>query len=74
MSTKEQINTILDSYSEEQLVNLLCMLQSMQKIADEEADEAYCQKLYDEYLQNPEPVSEMMSLEDFAAELGIDLS
>ena len=50
------------------------MLQSMQKIADEEADEAYCQKLYDEYLQNPEPVSEMMSLEDFAAELGIDLS
>ena len=74
MSTKEQINTILDSYSEEQLVNLLSMLQSMQKIADEEADEAYCQKLFDEYLQNPEPVSEMMSLEDFAAELGIDLS
>ncbi len=32
------------------------------------------EQLYDKYLQNPEPVSEMMSLEDFAAELGIDLS
>lgn len=74
MSTKEQINTILDGYSEAQLINVLSMLQSMQRIAEEEADEAYCQKLYEEYMQNPEPVSEMTSLEDFAKELGIELS
>lgn len=73
MSTKERINTILDGFSEEMLLNALTMLESLQKAVDEAADEAYCQRLYDDYRQNPEPIDEMMDIEDFAKELGIVL-
>ena len=49
------------------------MLQSLRHIVDDAEDDAYCQKLYDEYKNNPSDSSENVSLEDFANELGINL-
>ena len=43
------------------------------KYTDTVIDDAYCQKLYDEYKNNPSDPSENVSLEDLAKELKIEL-
>lgn len=73
MSAKEKIINLINDFSEEQLEELLTMLQSLRRIVDDAEDDAYCQKLYDEYKNNPSDSSENVSLEDFANELGINL-
>lgn len=74
MSTKEQIITLINSFSEEQLESVLTVLQSLKNIADEAEDEAYCKKMYDEYKSNETELSQgTVSLDDFAKELGIAL-
>lgn len=73
MSAKEKIINLINDFSEEQLEELLTMLQSLRHIVDDAEDDAYCQKLYDEYKNNPSDSSENVSLEDFANELGINL-
>ena len=73
MSAKEKIINLINDFSEEQLEELLTMLQSLSHIVDDAEDDAYCQKLYDEYKNNPSDSSENVSLEDFANELGINL-
>ena len=72
MSAKEKIINLINDFSEEQLEELLTMLQSLRRIVDDAEDDAYCQKLYDEYKNNPSDSSENVSLEDFANELGIN--
>ena len=71
MSAKEKIINLINDFSEEQLEELLTMLQSLRHIVDDAEDD--CQKLYDEYKNNPSDSSENVSLEDFANELGINL-
>ena len=73
MSAKEKIINLINDFSEEQLEELLTMLQSLRHIVDDAEDDGYCQKLYDEYKNNPSDSSENVSLEDFANELGINL-
>ena len=73
MSAKEKIINLINDFSEEQLEELLTMLQSLRHIVDDAEDDAYCQKLYDEYKNNPSDSSENVSLEDFANELGINM-
>ena len=73
MSAKEKIINLINDFSEEQLEELLTMLQSLRHIVDDAEDDAYYQKLYDEYKNNPSDSSENVSLEDFANELGINL-
>lgn len=73
MSAKEKIINLINDFSEEQLEELLTMLQSLRHIVDDAEDDAYIQKLYDEYKNNPSDSSENVSLEDFANELGINL-
>ncbi len=74
MSTKEMIYNLIDGFSEEQLKDLLTMLQSLKYDSDAE-DDAYCAKLYDEYVNgSADDKSGKISIEDFASELGINLA
>jgi len=74
MSNRERCISILDSLAEEQLASVAVMLQSIRKLLDEAADDAYCQKLYLDYLNDTDPeVDNDISLHEYANELGIDL-
>lgn len=72
MSTKEMIYELINGFSDEQLKNVLSMLESLKNIVDEAEDEAYCNKLYDDYKAD-EATSDTVNIEDFAKELGIEL-
>lgn len=74
MSTKEMIYQLINDFSEEQLKELLTMLQSLKSIVADAEDDAYCVKLYDEYINDAsDDKADSMSIEDFASELGIYL-
>lgn len=74
MSTKEMINTLIDSFSDNQLKNVLAMLENLKAIVDEAEDDAYCNKLYDDYKYESTSADEAVELSEFAKELGISLS
>ena len=74
MSTKEKINSIIDSFSEMQLKNVLSMLENLKALIDDAEDEAYCNKLYDDYKADPDTDDGEIELSTFANELGISLS
>ncbi|MCL2025870.1 MAG: hypothetical protein FWG92_03590 [Leptospirales bacterium] len=57
---------LIDNFSDEQLANIATLL-------EDAADDAYCMRLCDDYLSNPNK-DETMSLEDFANSLVIGLS
>jgi len=65
MNTREKCLMLIDNLSDEQLANIAIIL-------EEAADDAYCQRLCDDYLSNPDK-DDAMALEDFANSLGIDL-
>ena len=71
MSTKEKCISILDSFSEAQLVNVLSILQAAQNAIEEAEDEAFCASLYEDYLNSEK--EEAVPIESLAAELGIAL-
>ena len=71
MTNRDECITLLDNFGEEQLSSVAAMLKSMKDMFDralEEArDEAFCQKLYQSYLDDPDPEKDdAMSIEDFA--------
>ena len=68
------INTLIDSFSEAQLKNVLSMLENLKAIVDEAEDDAYCNKLYDDCKSETEPAEDSVELSEFAKELGISLS
>ncbi len=76
MSTRERINSMIDEFSDEQLDDLLIMLMGLKKMLGAEMeDDAYCQKLLDDYLNDDSPDKhESITLDDFADELGINLN
>ena len=79
MTNRDECIAILDNFGEEQLGSVVAVLKGMKDIFDkalEDAlDEAYCQKLYQSYLDDPDPSKhDSMTLEDFADSLGISLS
>ena len=67
MSTRETCEAILDTFTDAQLVNVVAMLQAMRQTIDDLEDEAFCEKMAQEYDNDPMP------LENFAKELGITL-
>ncbi|MCL1863502.1 MAG: hypothetical protein FWF78_08050 [Defluviitaleaceae bacterium] len=78
MTNRDECIALLDNFGEEQLGSVLVVLKSMKDVFDnalEEAlDEAYCQKLYQDYLDDPDPSKhDSMTLEEFADSLGIAL-
>ena len=75
MSTKEQIYNIIDSFSDEQLTQVYTMIVSVKKMLDNEAaDDMFCRKLYNDYLNDTAPdKDETVPLNKLADELGIVL-
>ena len=54
MSEREQAKQIIDQLPEYKIGNLLLFLKGMQ-FDDAIEDDLYCQKLYDDYLNDPDP-------------------
>ena len=72
MSTRERCMELLDSVPEFKLGYVLAYLQGL--TADEAADDAFCEQLYQDYLNDPDPTKNTgISLERFAEELGVSL-
>lgn len=72
MSTREQINGLLDKVPEYKLGYVIGYLQGL--TADEETDDEFCEQLYQNYLNDPDPEKdETISAADLAKELGIAL-
>lgn len=72
MSNREMCAQLLDAVPEYKIGYVLAYLQGL--TADEAEDDAFCEKLYQDYLNDPDPEkSETISLEDFAAREGVQL-
>ena len=70
---KEQAKMIIDRLPDYKLPGLLLFLRGMQ-FDDEIEDERYCEKLYQDYLDDPDPdKNETISLEELAEQEGITL-
>lgn len=73
MSEREQAKQIIDRLPEYKISSLLLFLKGMQ-FDDDMEDDLYCQKLYEDYLSDPDPEKhETITLEELAAQEGIEL-
>lgn len=73
MSEREQAKQIIDRLPEYKIENLLLFLKGMQ-FDDEIEDDLYCQKLYEDYLNDTDPEKhEKITIEELAAREGIEL-
>lgn len=74
MSTREMAYSIIDGFTEAQLVQVLSMLQNVKSLIEDAEDDEICEAMMREYLEDDSPDKhETVSLEDFAAELGINI-
>ena len=73
MSNREKCLMIIDDFTEEQLSNILILLESVKALAEEAVDDSFCLRLYSNYIADTDK-DDMMSLEDFAASLDVDLA
>ena len=74
MSNKELCISIINDLDEDQLSGVTVILKDIKKMLDDLAENAYCLKLYNEYLTDDSPDKhETITLEDYAKELGITL-
>lgn len=75
MSNREKCISILSSIDDDLLDNVVIMLQGVKNLVNETLDDSYCLKLYNEYLDDPDiEKKDTVPIDDFASELGIDLS
>ena len=73
MNKKEQAKRIIDRLPDYKIPELLLFLQGMQ-FDDEMEDERFCEKLYQDYLNDPDfDKDETISLEELAAQESIEL-
>lgn len=72
MSERERCAAILDTFTDAQLVNVAAMLQVMRKTFDDLEDEAFCEKMLQDYENDPDK-GDPIPIEDFARQLGIEL-
>lgn len=71
MSNKDQILQLLDKVPEYKLGYVLAYIQGI--AIDEEADDVYCEKLYQEYLQDTDAERDVeYSLEECKKEWGLN--
>ncbi len=68
MSNREKIIALLDSIPEYKIGYVLAYIQGL--AADEEADDAFCQQLYERYQNDPEK-DESFTLEECKREWGL---
>ncbi len=73
MSEREQAKLIIDRLPEYKIGALLTFLKGM-AFDDEIEDDLYCEKMVDDYLNDPDPSKhEAITLEDLAKREGITL-
>lgn len=73
MSEREQAKQIIDSLPEYKIGNILLFLKGIQ-FDDEMEDDLYCEKLVQDYMDNPDPEkTETITLEELAKREGISL-
>ncbi|MCM1161825.1 MAG: hypothetical protein NC412_11445 [Roseburia sp.] len=73
MSEREQAKQIIDRLPEYKMGNLLLFLKGME-FDDDIEDDLFCQKMYEEYLNDPDPEKdEEITIEELAAREGIEL-
>ena len=72
MTDREKCISILDSFPEEELGNIVLMLQAAKDDFADARDDAYCKSLYARYEAVPDK-GELVSLEDAAKLMGISL-
>ena len=71
MTSREQVVQLLDLVPEYKMRYILAYVQGL--TADEEADDRFCQRMLEEYEQNPDPEKDQCySLEACKKEWGID--
>lgn len=71
MSDKEKIISLLDSVPEYKIGYILAYIQGI--TADEELDDAFCEQLYENYKNDPDPEKEQtFSLEACKKEWGLE--
>ncbi len=72
MSEREQAKLIIDQLPEYKISSLLLFLKGIQ-FDDDMEDDLYCQKLYEDYLNDPDPEKhKTITLEELAAREGIE--
>lgn len=73
MTEREQIKEIIDRLPDYKMKDLLLIMKGIQ-IDDEIEDDLYCQKLVDDYMNDPDPEKdETISIEELARQEGIVL-
>lgn len=73
MSDREQAKQIIDQLPEYKISHILVFLKGIQ-FDDELEDELFCERLYEDYLNDPDPHKhDTITLEELAAREGIDL-
>ncbi len=71
MSNRERAMSLLDSVPDYKMGYVLAYLQGL--TADEEADDAFCARMMEDYENDPDPTKdETFSLEECKREWGID--
>lgn len=68
MSDKERVAALLDYVPPYKMGYVLAYLQGL--VADEEADDAFCENMYQKYLNDPDR-GDFVSLDDAVKELGV---
>ena len=72
MNNRDKCISIINFFTEDQLMAVAEMLESAKKLAVETADDAFCAKMYEDYLNNPDK-GEAVDFEDFAREIGVSI-
>lgn len=72
MSNREKCISILDSFTDTQLTNIVVMLQAARDAITEAADDAFCHSMLREYEADPDK-GEFIGIEEAASQLGISL-
>ena len=73
MSEREQAKQLIDQLPDYKIGNLLLFLKGL-KFDDDMEDDLFCEKMVEDYLNNPDPEKhETITLEDLAAREGITL-
>lgn len=73
MSEREQAKQIIDRLPEYKISSILLFLQGV-AFDDEIEDDLFCQKMWDDYLNDPDPEKdESITLEELAKREGIKL-
>lgn len=71
MSNKETVIQLLDKIPDYKIGYVLAYIQGI--TADEEADDIFCERMYESYLNDPDPEKEKTyTLEECKKEWGID--